>query len=200
MNRLPFSLGVKLFLLAPMLAIFSGCASIQPAKSESNLSLKESLTATNQQSEGYALLFALVSKEKNVSKLLIIKKDSPPLKAIIQKVARETKQIAGELATLARQNPPLNLKFTRLPLIEQKTRELIEKETAKTLLRAKEEPFEFRLLQSQIEGLNYGAHLAEALLETETHPARRDFLQRTQRTLTGLREAIYQMLLDRYVR
>ncbi len=145
-------------------------------------------------------MYNLVSKEKNVSKLLIIKRDSPQLKAIIQKVARDSKQIAQELETLAKQNPPLNLKFAHLPLVEQKTRDLIEKEEGKGLLRTSDKPFEFKLLQSQIEGMNYGSHLAEALLETETNAARRAFLQRAQKTLAGLRDEIYQMVLERYTR
>lgn len=152
------------------------------------------------QDEGYALLYDLVSKEKHVSKLLLIKWETPQLKAVIQKVARDSKKIAQELEKLAKQNPPLNLKVTRLPLIEQKARDLIEKEEGKGLLHTSDKPFEFKLLQSQISGMNYGSHLAEALLETETNAARRDFLQRAQGTLTGLRDEIYQMVLERYAR
>ncbi|MEO6034587.1 MAG: hypothetical protein ABIQ35_04970, partial [Verrucomicrobiota bacterium] len=122
------------------------------------------------------------------------------LKAVIQKVARESKQIAKELEELARQNRPLNLKSTGLPVIEQRARELIEKDEGKGLLRASGQPFEFKLLHSQIEGMNYGSHLAAALLETETSASRRTFLQRTQTTLAALRDEIHQMILERYSR
>ncbi|MEO7677024.1 MAG: hypothetical protein ABIV39_09705 [Verrucomicrobiota bacterium] len=188
--------------LIALVLVQAGCA-ISRASFDAALpsrSANESFSPIAHQAEGYALLYDLVSKEQNVSKLLIIKRDSPPLKAVIQKVARESKQIAKELEQLARQNPPLNLKSTGLPVIEQKARELIEKEEGKGLLRATGQPFEFKLLLSQIEGLNYGSHLAAALVETETNAARRAFLQRTQTTLASLRDEIYQMILERYAR
>ncbi|SRR5260370_124700 len=61
-------------------------------------------------SAGYALLYDLVSKEKQSSLLSIIKKESPELKSLLERISETSKATAKELDTLARIHPPLNLK------------------------------------------------------------------------------------------
>jgi hypothetical protein len=188
-----------IFLAASSL-VFPGCMTFRPANSVTATAPSEIVSAENERSEGYALLYELLVKERKVNKVLIVKKHSPELKVIIQKISDKSKRIAAELGPLARKNPPLNLKFTNLPIIEQKARELIEKETGKGLLKAKGTEFEFKLLESQLEGLNYGAHLAETLIAGETDLQRKDFLQRTHRTLAELRDEVYEMILRGFAR
>jgi hypothetical protein len=180
--------------LAATFLLLPSCASIQ---GDDGTKIKISVS---DKSEGYALLYDLVSKEKNVSKLLLIKRDTPQLKAVVKKIAAASKQATAELEKLAKSGEPLNLKITHLPRIEQKSRELIDAETGKALLHAKDVQFEFMLLNSQAEGMNYAAYLAKALAGVETNPVRQEFLRRTEKTFSQLHDEVYQMILNRYAR
>ena len=95
--------------------VLSGCAILEPRTKEdapTNVNVSEI-------SDGYALLYDLVSKEKQSSLLSIIKKESPELKSLLERISETSKATAKELETLTRINPPLNLKVTHLPRIEQ---------------------------------------------------------------------------------
>jgi hypothetical protein len=151
-------------------------------------------------SAGYALLYDLVSKEKQSSRLSIIKKESPELKSLLERISDTSKATAKELETLARKNPPLNLKATHLPRIEQAARESIDKETSNEMLRSKGVDLEFNMVSSQLAGMNYAAHLARSLAVVETNSRRKEFLQRTDRKFSELHAQVYKMLFTRYRR
>jgi hypothetical protein len=176
--------------------VLSGCAILEPGTKEgapTNVKLSEI-------SEGYALLYDLVSKEKQASLLSIIKKESPELKSLLERISETSKVTAKELETLARLNPPLNLKVTHLPRIEQAARESIDKETSKEILHSKGVDLEFNMVSSQLAGMNYAAHLARSLAVVETNPQRKQFLQRTDRKFSELHGQAYKMLFTRYQR
>jgi hypothetical protein len=123
--------------------VLSGCAILEPRAKEdapTNVNVSEI-------SEGYALLYDLVFKEKQSSLLSIIKKESPELKSLLERISETSKATAKELETLARINPPLNLKVTHLPRIEQAARESIAKETSKEILHSKGVDLEFNMVR-----------------------------------------------------
>ena len=151
-------------------------------------------------SAGYALLYDLVSKEKQSSLLTIIKRVSPELKSLLERISETSKATATELETLARLNPPLNLKVTHLPKLEQAARESIDKETSKEILHSKGVDLEFNMVSSQLAGMNYAAHLARSLAVVEINPRRKEFLQRTDRKFAELHSQVYKMLFTRYQR
>jgi hypothetical protein len=151
-------------------------------------------------SAGYSLLYELVSKEKQASLVSIIKKESPGLKSLLERISDTSKATAKELETVARMKPPLNLKATRLPRIEQATRESIQKETSKEVLHSKGVNLELNMVSSQLAGMNYAAHLARSLAMVESNTQRREFLLRTDRKFTDLHGQVYKMLLTRYQR
>ena len=167
--------------------VLSACAILEPRA-------KEDL------SEGYALLYNLVSKEKQSSHLSIIKTISPELKSLLERISDTSKVTAKELDTLARINPPLNLEVSHLPRIEQAARESIDKETTKQMLRSTGVDLEFNMVSSQLAAMNYAAHLARSLAVVETNPRRKQFLQRTDRTFSDLHGQVYKMLFTRYQR
>jgi hypothetical protein len=169
------------------IGILSGCAILEPRA-------KEDL------SEGYALLYDLVSKEKQSSQLSIIKTMSPELKSLLERISETSKVTVQELETLARINPPLNLQVTHLPRIEQATRESIDKETTKQMIRSTGVDLEFNMVSSQLAAMNYAAHLARSLAVVETNPRRKTFLQRTDRKFSELHSQVYKMLFTRYQR
>ena len=176
--------------------VFSACATLEPrAKDETPTKVNVS-----EISAGYALLYDLVSKEKQSSLLSIMKKESPELKSLLERISETSKATAKELETLARLHPPLNLKATHLPRIEQAARESIDKETSKEILHSKGADLEFHMVSSQLAAMNYAAHLARSLAVAETNPLRKDFLQRTDRKYSELHAQVYKMLFSRYQR
>jgi hypothetical protein len=176
--------------------VLSGCVSLEPRAKEG------APTKVNaaEISEGYALLYDLVSKEKQSSLLSIIKKESPELKSLLERISETSKATAKELDTLARIDPTLNLKVTHLPRIEQVARESIDKETSKEILHSDGVDLEFHMVSSQLAGMNYAAHLARSLAMVETNPRRKEFLQRTDRKFSELHGQVYKMLFTRYQR
>jgi hypothetical protein len=181
--------------LAAIFAL-SGCAIFEPSTKEdapTNVKLFEI-------SEGYALLYDLVSKEKQTSLLSIIKKESPELKSLLERISETSKTTAKELETLAKLDPPLTLKVTHLPRIELAARESIDKETSNEILHSEGVHLEFTIVSSQLAGMNYAAHLARSLAVVEPNPRRKEFLQRTARKFSDLHAQVYKMLFTRYQR
>jgi hypothetical protein len=149
-------------------------------------------------SAGYALLYDLVSKEKQSTLLSLIKKESPELKSLLERISETSKATAKELETLATIHPPLNLKVTHLPRIEQAARDSIDKETSKQILNSHGVDLEFNMVSSQLAAMNYAAHLARSLVVVETNPRRKEFLQRTDRKFSELHGLVFTMLFTRY--
>jgi hypothetical protein len=176
--------------------VLAGCAILEPRAKES-APTQVNVSAI---SEGYALLYGLVSKEKQSSQLSIIKKESPELKSLLERISETSKATATELEILARLNPPLNLKVTHLPRLEQAARESIDTETSKEILRSEGVDLEFNMVSSQLAAMNYAAHLARSLAVVETNPRRKEFLQQTDRKFSDLHGRVYQMLFSRYQR
>jgi len=167
--------------------VLSACAILEPRA-------KEDL------SEGYALLYDLVFKEKQSSQLSIIKTMSPELKSLLERISETSKVTAQELETLARIDPPLNLQVTHLPRIEQAARESIDKEKTKQMIRSTGVDLEFNMVSSQLAAMNYAAHLARSLAVVETNPRRKALLQRTDRKFSELHGQVYKILFTRYQR
>jgi hypothetical protein len=176
--------------------ILSGCAIFEPGGKED----APTSVSVAELSQGYALLYDLVSKEKRVNLLSMIKKESPELKSLLERVSEASKTTAKELEALAKLNPPLNLKLTHLPRIEEAARESIDKETSKTILNSEGVHMEFTMVSSQLAGMNYAAHLARSLAAGEPNPQRKVFLQRTDRKFSDLHRQMYNMLYARYQR
>jgi len=178
------------------IGVLSGCAIFEPgAKKDPPTSV-----SVAELSQGYALLYDLASKEKRASLLSIIKKESPELKSLLERVSETSKTTAKELETLAKLDPPLNLKVTHLPRIEEAARESIDKETSKGILQSEGVHLEFNMVSSQLAGMNYAAHLARSLAAVEPNPQRKEFLQRTARKFSDLHRQVYNMLYARYQR
>jgi hypothetical protein len=86
---------------------------------------------------------------------------------LVQNIAKTTGRGADLLQSLAKNEPGLNLKATGLPPGEIATRKAIAKLKEDLLLHSKDAEFEFQLLLTQVEALNYGANLAQVAAENE---------------------------------
>jgi hypothetical protein len=179
-----------------LVLLTAGCAILEPRAKEG----APAKVNVSEFSEGYALLYDLVSKEKQSSLLSIIKTMSPELKSLLERISETSKATAKELETLVRIDPTRNLKVTNLPRIEQAARDSIDKETSKELLQSKGVDLEFHMLSSQLPAMNYAAHLARSLAVVETNPRRKEFLLQTDRKFSDLHGQVYKMLFTRYQR
>jgi hypothetical protein len=177
-----------LVLTLAAIGVLGGCATFEPRAKEDPLS------------SGYAILSELLSKESQSSLLSIIKKESPELKSLLERISDTSRAAAKELDSLAGLDPPLNLKVTHLPRIEHAVRDSIDKETSKEILHSTGVDLEFNMVSSQLTAMNYAAHLARSLAVVEPNPRRKEFLQRTDRKFTELHRQVYQMLFTRYRR
>lgn len=147
---------------------------------------------------GYALLYKLLSDEKDVSKLLIIKKETSELHELIKAIADRSKRAYNVLTDEGKHDKTLDLKNQELPAIELGTRERISKEKGKQLLHAKAQNLELLLLLSQNEALGYGSNLSAVLASSEPGQQRREFLQSLSEDFAALQERVLKMLLDHY--
>jgi hypothetical protein len=144
-----------------------------------------------------ALLDDLLGDEKNVSKILIIKRNSDELGKLVKDISKTAGDGAKMLEALAKTQPGLDLKAINLPPGETATRKSISKTKEQILLHSKDAEFEFQLLLTQAEALNYGAYLAMVIADTETDANRtREFL-RLSAELRDLRERVEAMLRQR---
>jgi len=143
-----------------------------------------------------ALLYDLLSDEKNLSKILIIKHNSDELGNLVKDISKTAADGAKVLESLAKEEPGLNLKATDLPPGEVVTRKEISKTKESILLHSKDEEFQFQLLLTQVEALNYGSHLAMVVAENESQADRtREFL-RLASELRALHERVLVMLRE----
>jgi hypothetical protein len=141
-----------------------------------------------------ALLDDLLGDEKNLSKILIIKRNSDALGILVKDISKTAGDGAKSLEALAKTEPGLNLKAFDLPPGEAATRKAISKTKESLLLHSKDAEFQFQLLLTQTEALNYGAHLAMVVADNESDANRtREFL-RLSAELRELHERVLAML------
>ena len=189
MNHRPTKL---MFLLAVLVAITLGCRSLQ----NSPAAIQQSTTTNSH--HGYALLYELLGDEKDVSKLLIIKRERAELKALIKEISDRSRKAHQQLEALAKSSPAINLKDTGLPAAEVQTRKAIAKTRGKELLTEHGKDFEVLLLLSQNEALSYGAHLAQTAAAAESVDTRRQQLQQLSADFSQLQKKVLAMLLNNY--
>jgi hypothetical protein len=108
-----------------------------------------------------SLLEQLLDEERNVSKVLIIKHGSRELTALIKAISTAAADGAKRLKGLAQDDPTLDLTRLELPVGEKATREALGKTEEHDLLFSSGTEFEFTLLLTQAQALNYGSHLAK---------------------------------------
>ena len=143
---------------------------------------------------GYALLYEILGQEKQVSQLLIIKRDREALGAVIDAIAETCGTAHERLAELAEQRPRLDLTDTGLPADEVQTRELIAATRRDLLLASSGKELELQLLLTQNEALTYAAHLADALSRSESNPERLEYVRALWKDLTRLLQETQALL------
>src|SRR5258708_33030268 len=139
---------MKLLYLALLFSLV-GCSTIRPTK-ETTSAEGPPRSVLN---EGYTLLDQLMSDEKDVSKLLIVKREPAAVVETIKSIAARAGEAHKQLEAFAKADARLNLKLKTLPLIEQETRDSIGKARTKELLFQNSKKIELPLLLTQNEAL-----------------------------------------------
>ena len=147
---------------------------------------------------GYALIYDLMGDERNVSKLLIVKRGHPELGTLIKRISSICGEAQKQLETFAKTDPRVDLKDLGLPAAEIETRKEISRTRGKELLAANGKEFELQLLLNQNEALTYGSHLAEVVARGEESSTRAEFLRKLSGDLGKQRQRVVAMLLEGY--
>ncbi len=145
--------------------------------------------------EGYSLLYRLLSDEGNVDKILYVKSADKPIADFIKEIAATYRDSAEQLKRFQESDPALDVKMKLvLPEIDEKARGAIAFATAKELLTSSGEEFERRLLLTQVSATNYGTHLSRVLLDRETDPQRKAYLENLAERCGDFHERVIALL------
>lgn len=144
------------------------------------------------------MLYQLLSDEQNLSKLLIIKKESADLGELLKDISRTSEAAAKQLERFSKSDPRLHIKMAGLPRVEEQTRAAIAKTKAKELIAKGGQKFEVRILLAQAEALTYGAHLAYVLKAHEADAGRQKFLQEVSDDLARLHQGLIDLVHSRW--
>ncbi len=143
--------------------------------------------------EGYSLLFELVSKQRQVDGIFLLKSASKTTTDVVVSIAKLSQQAADQIQAFADQEAQLTLDRESLPTVERSARGAIESATTKELLFA-DEGFELRLLLTQVEATRYGASLAQALMEIEKNTPRHQWLKQFKDRYARAHTDVYERI------
>jgi hypothetical protein len=143
---------------------------------------------------GYGLLYTLLGDEKNVSKVLLIKKNSAELGDLIKAISERARRGHEFMADFSKADKTLDLENQQLPGAELATRESISKYKEKQLLQSSGKEFELLLLLTQNEALTYGSHLAGVVARNEPDAKRKEVFEQLSADLAALQQRVMQML------
>jgi hypothetical protein len=143
------------------------------------------------------LLHQLLGDQKDVSILRFIKREHADVKNLVNKIAAASGAGAKVLEELARQDPSIDLKDSRLPSGEAATREAIASTKKKELLGQTGGEFELSLLLSQAEALSYAWHLAKVASANEFQPEHARAVAAVSENMKSLYEEVVALLLSK---
>ena len=177
-----------MFLVA---CVLSGCQSPKTVRQS------ERTATESTRNNCYSLLYQLLSEEKNVHLLLVIKREQKDVKILIKKISDASSTGAKLLEEFAKKDPSIKLDDIRLPPGETATREAIASTKKKELLGRKGEEFERTLLLTQIQALSYAWHLAKVAGENESQPERASALAGLSKEMENLHHEVFEMLASK---
>jgi hypothetical protein len=144
-----------------------------------------------------ALLDDLLGEEKHLSKVLIIKWESPELEQLVKDISQTSAEGSDFLKTLRPKERRDDAPLTHLPPGEKAVREAIAKTKKEQLLGNKGTEFEFQLLLTQVQALNYGSHLARVIAENEPNPVLEREFSKLSTKLKMLYDRVVRMVKER---
>ncbi len=145
---------------------------------------------------GYALLHDLLSQQKNVDKILLLKNESDALDELLTDIAEASGDGAAQIKEMADTNNMISLGVIGLPMIERRVRKAMSDDTASKLLAAGGREFELRMLLAQFRATGYVAELARQIAELENDGGRAEWLRSYADRYKKLRDRTFDLLRD----
>ena len=174
--------------------ILSGCYTAPP-----RATLPPTDPAYLQRNYGYALLYATIRSETQVADVLRIKSARDEVSTLLKDIAAFAKNAIKLLDALAAADPTLGFDIDALPEMESRTRQAIENTTTAQVLMHSGLRFEFTILMTQHEALNYISHLAGVLRRHDSAKPRMDTLERIQRDAQKLHTRTIDLMQAPYL-
>jgi hypothetical protein len=180
----------RFFLLGTLM--ICGCAPLKdPAPAPATTAAARKLEVRN---NAVSLLYDLTQDEKNVSKVLIIKRSSKELGALIDAISQASGDAGKRLEQMAKADPALKLHALELPAGEKATRDAIAKTKEHELLFSSGANFQFQLLLTQTDALSYGWHLAGIAAANSERPEEVRAFTEISHAMQNLYEQVVTML------
>jgi hypothetical protein len=146
--------------------------------------------------EGFSLLYDLVTKQRDVDKILILKHVNARTERELKEIAQVFRQAQEQFDAFARQDSSLNFQVKHLPALEEKARDSIQSTATKDLLFSTGKDFELRLLLTQVQALNYASHLASVLQNQDDNKTRKSYLNEFSKQCDQHQKKVVQLLLS----
>jgi hypothetical protein len=165
---------VKCLLICSLAAgeMFCGNANAQtpPAPMKSDSETSKDASKIEVRNNAASLLYDLLGDEKDVSKILIIRRRPARVSRVIKAISKTAGDGQDQIDALAKEDKTLDLHALQLPPGETATRDAIRKTKEHELLFSWGMKFDMNLLLSQTDALDYGSHLAKIAAENSTSP------------------------------
>jgi len=153
------------FFFITAVGLACGCAQL-PVTQPAQPAPKTTVEYATRDNAG-SLLRELLDDEKNVSKVFIVK-EGKQVEPLVKLIAATSASQEASLDALTNADRTLNLRASNLPPGERAARDAEAKTKERELLFSKGPHFEFNLLLTQAEALNYGWHLAKVAAENSS--------------------------------
>lgn len=158
-------------------------------------------SARAQLSTGYSLLYQEADGIPKLKWILIFKDKPQEMGRITDDLLSYYEQLADSMKRLSKQYPAMRIDVTPMSKIESETRKAIGEDQAKDfapLIGKTGVEFERKALLLFYDSLNEQRHLAGVMLELETVPALRKFLETTKAQLEARYAKVGTLLERRY--
>lgn len=148
-------------------------------------------TALNQ---GYATLYATIRDDADIDKVLMLKRPSGDVTALVRDIAQFCRETRDQMHALRAADASLDFERQGLPQVEALTRQAISDATSKQLMFSGGGSFEVRVLLTQHEALNYITHLSATLANAEPDAERKRFLTQLSSDSAKLHQRVLSLL------
>jgi len=182
-----------LFLLTSAV-LLSGCQGTMKRGS-----LEPSGSPTIALAHGYGLLYSTISDESKVDQILILKNPEGSVAELLTAIGEFSRAAKAQLEHFAKRDPSIVLDDAGLPEVEVRTRASISADTSRQIVFSGGKNFEFRILLTQHEALNYISHLATTLSEQDTVEVRKEYFARLAVDAGALHDRVIAQLVTPYL-
>jgi hypothetical protein len=184
-----------------LLAALAACSHLSDKKSTPEKSIPDKNAQRAQLSIGYTLLYQEADGIPKLKWLLMFKDKPEEMARITNDLISYYQQLAETMLRLSKQFPAMRIDVTAMSEIEAETRKAIGTDLAKDLAPLAGKTgvkFEREALLTFYDSLNEQTHLTGVMIDRETDPGLRKFLETTNAQLQERRAKVGALLERRY--